>query len=183
MPRILIAAVLLLAWCTCELAAQGGGVWLDLPFVKQQKDGCGAASISMIVQYWRQQQHAPPMPDADSAAIYRALYSKPDRGIRSSEMVRYFQQHGFRAFAYAGDWADLNQQLAKGRPLIAALKPGPGSSLHYLVVAGVDPEQNLVLLNDPAQRKLLKEKKSRFEQEWKSTGYWTLLALPEAPSR
>jgi len=26
-------------------------VWLDVPFVKQEKDGCGAASIAMVMQY------------------------------------------------------------------------------------------------------------------------------------
>jgi hypothetical protein len=50
------------------------------------------------------------------------------------------------------------------------------------VVAGLDEEHKLVLLNDPAQRKLLKEDKSRFEQEWKATGNWTLLAVPETSS-
>jgi ribosomal silencing factor RsfS len=55
--------------------------------------------------------------------------------------------------------------------------------LHYVVIAGLDPERQLVLLNDPAQRKLLQEDRSRFEQEWKGAGRWTLLALPEASSR
>jgi uncharacterized protein YvpB len=38
--------------------------------------------------------------------------------------------------------------------------------LHYVVVAGLDEKRELVLLNDPAQRKLLKEDRSEFEQEW-----------------
>jgi hypothetical protein len=54
--------------------------------------------------------------------------------------------------------------------------------LHYVVVAGLDQERKLVLLNDPAQRKLLMEDRSRFEREWKGAGRWTLLALPEAGS-
>jgi len=36
----------------------------------------------------------------------------------------------------------------------------------YVVVAGLDEKRELVLLNDPAQRKLLKEDRSEFEQEW-----------------
>jgi len=52
-----------------------------------------------------------------------------------------------------------------------------------VVVAGFDQERQLVLLNDPAQRKLLKEDRSRFEQEWKGAGSWTLLALPGTGAR
>ena len=38
------------------LAAQQPGVWLDVPFVRQEKNGCGAASIAMVMQYWQRQQ-------------------------------------------------------------------------------------------------------------------------------
>jgi len=51
--------------------------------------------------------------------------------------------------------------------------------LHYVVVVGVDPEQNVVLLNDAAQRKLLKQERGSFEKEWSAAGRWTLLALPK----
>src|ERR1700733_7458123 len=33
----------------------GAGVWLDVPFVKQDKNACGAASIAMVMRYWQQQ--------------------------------------------------------------------------------------------------------------------------------
>lgn len=163
-------------------AAQLSGVWLDVPFVKQEKEGCGAASIAMVMQYWQRQQGHPISSFAEADHILHALHSDWTHGIHASDMERYFQQNGFRTFAFAGGWADLKQQMGKGRPLIAALKPGSSSELHYVVVAGLDEEQKLVLLNDPAQRKLLKEDKSRFEQEWKQTGYWTLLAVPEMSS-
>src|ERR1043165_5812507 len=34
------------------LGTPASGVWLDVPFIKQEKDGCGAASIAMVMQYW-----------------------------------------------------------------------------------------------------------------------------------
>jgi uncharacterized protein YvpB len=95
-------------------------------------------------------------------------------------MESYFQEHEFRTFSFRGDWEVLQQHLQKGRPLIAALKPsGSDSSLHYVVVVGVDPEQKLLFLNDPARRKLLKQDRSDFEEQWSATGKWTLLALPQ----
>ena len=49
-------AVALLGFCCVLPAADLPGVWLDVPFVKQEKDGCGAASIAMVMQYWQAQQ-------------------------------------------------------------------------------------------------------------------------------
>src|SRR5260370_7509649 len=95
-------------------------------------------------------------------------------------MQRYFQQNGYVTFTFAGQWSDLKQHLEKGRPLIAALKPGSLVPLHYVVVAGLDPERQLVLLNDPAQRKLLKEARSRFHQQCKCPRLCTSLAPPQA---
>jgi uncharacterized protein YvpB len=53
--------------------------------------------------------------------------------------------------------------------------------LHYVVVTGVGPE--MVMVNDPAQRKLLQQDQSSFEREWSATGKWTLLALPQTQPR
>lgn len=183
MPRsIFRAAVLMLLLRGVLLAAELGGIWLDVPFVQQEKNGCGAASIAMVMQYWQQQLGEPMSPFADSVQILHALRADTTREIYTSEMERYFQQNGYRTFEFSGEWTLLKQQLGKGRPLIAALKPSSGRELHYVVVAGLDEEHKLVLLNDPAQRKLLKEDTSRFEQEWKATGNWTLLAVPEMSS-
>jgi ABC-type bacteriocin/lantibiotic exporter with double-glycine peptidase domain len=176
------AALLVAAMCAAAYASGLASLWLDVPFVPQQKDGCGAASIAMVMQYWEQRQGQPQRPEADPSQILRALYTGPAHGIYASAMVRYFQSSGYRAFAFAGATADLERQLAQGRPLIAALKPGSGPSLHYVVVAGLDEPQQLVLINDPAQRKLLKENQSQFEREWSATGHWILLAVPETPA-
>lgn len=171
--RVLVAAMFA-ALCGAAWADAGASLWLDVPFVAQQKQGCGEASIAMVMQYWQRQQGRP---GEDAAAILRAL--PPGRhGVSSAAMVRFFKQHGYRAFAYAGGWADVEHEIAKGRPLIAALKPEGGETLHYVVVAGVDDAEQVVLLNDPAQRKLLKESRAQFEHEWKATGNWTLLAVP-----
>ena len=180
MPRVLRIVVLVLWVGGMLFAADRPSIWLDVPFVKQEKDGCGAASIAMVMQYWQLQQGQLRRSTTEAAQIQRDLHSDAAHGIYASDMVRYFQQNGYDTFAFAGNWLDLKQHLEKGRPLIAALKPGSKLPLHYVVVAGLDQERQLVLLNDPAQRKLLKEDRSRFEQEWKGAERWTLLALPEA---
>jgi ABC-type bacteriocin/lantibiotic exporter with double-glycine peptidase domain len=155
-------------------------VWLDVPFIRQEKNGCGAASVAMVMQYWLKQQGRLPSESADALEIHRALYTASAEGVYASAIERYFQTHGFRTFAFRGEWNDFQQHLQKGRPLIVALKPSGGEgALHYVVVAGLDSEQEVVLLNDPARRKLLKQDRAGFEKQWSATGKWTLLALPQ----
>jgi predicted double-glycine peptidase len=161
-------------------AGTNPGMWLDVPFVKQQKDGCGAASIAMVMQYWLKQDGRAMADSADAAQIQNALYSRKAHGIYASDMEQYLQQQGFRTFAFRGRWDDLKQHLEKGRPLIVALKPRAGNvPLHYVVISGLDSEQDFVMLNDPAVRKLLKQTRQVFEREWTAADNWTLLAVPQ----
>jgi ABC-type bacteriocin/lantibiotic exporter with double-glycine peptidase domain len=176
--RVVRTSMLWLGACGVLLAASPG-VWLDVPFVKQENDGCGAASIAMVMQYWQRQQNVPASQDSDPAEIQRALYSPKAHGIYASDMQSYFAQKGFRTFTIRAEWEDLKHHLDKGRPLIVALQPAGGAPLHYVVVAGLDGEQGFIMVNDPAQRKLLKQDRPGFEREWGAAGNWTLLALPQ----
>ncbi|HEV2494168.1 MAG TPA: C39 family peptidase [Terriglobia bacterium] len=171
-----------LALAGVGVAAEPNRLWLDVPFVRQSKNGCGPASIAMVIQYWRLQSASRetaagrlPGYDGDPVTIERAVYSKEARGTAGSAMQRYFEQAGFRAFVFKGEWTDLEHHLSQGRPLIVALRE-PRSN-HYVVVSGLDGPQ-VVLVNDPAQRKLLKVDRASFERAWNGTGNWTLLAVP-----
>jgi ABC-type bacteriocin/lantibiotic exporter with double-glycine peptidase domain len=172
-------SVAALSVCAAVFAEGTANLWLDVPFVAQTKDGCGAATIAMVMQYWEHQQSQRTKPEAQPLQILHALYSEAAHGIYASAMAGYLQSNGFRAFAFAADWMDIERQLHFGRPLIVALKPESSSLLHYVVVAGLDEPQQVVLVNDPAQRKLLKEDRSQFEREWKAAGNWALLAVPQ----
>jgi len=166
--------------CGPLLTAAQPGVWLDVPFVRQEKNGCGAATIAMVMQYWHRQQGN--VASEGAGQIQRALYSRQAHGLYASAMEHYLQQHGFRTFAFRGEWEDLRAHLEKGRPLIVALNAGHGN-LHYVVVTGLDWQQGVVLKNDPAERKLLKQDRSNFEKEWMAAGNWTLLAVPQPGER
>ncbi len=157
------------------------GVWLDVPFVAQPRDGCGAASLSMLMQYWAAQEHRIPSADSDVTAIQGSIYSPRDHGIKASAMADYLRAHGYQAFAFNGTWSDLEQHLRKGRPLIVAVRPQGQADLHYVVIDGIDSQRALVTMNDPGQRKLLTEDKSAFKKDWRATHNWLLLAVP-APS-
>jgi ABC-type bacteriocin/lantibiotic exporter with double-glycine peptidase domain len=152
-------------------------VMLDVPFVSQHKNGCGAASVAMVLQYWQNQRGQSPV--VDPAEVYRTIYDNGARGVYASAMETYFRRHGFRTFALRGEWRDLQEHLGKGRPLIVALKTGRDDR-HFVVVTGLDHRPDLLLKHDPAAgRKLLKQSRAEFEKQWKAAGNWTLLAVPE----
>ena len=155
--------------------AQPARFRLDVPFVRQEKNGCGAAAISMVIEYWRGSSGAGS--PARAQTIQRMLYSREANGIFAGDMERYFREQGFRTFAFQGEWEDLARHLSKGRPLIVCLKEG--GSRHFVVVSGLDEEHALVLLNDPARRKLAKADRAGFEKQWRAMSNWTLLALPQ----
>ena len=154
-------------------AAYAGGVWLDVPFVRQERNGCGSASLAMLIQYWQRQGVGVRSEGADASRIQNALYSSEARGITGGAMQRYLEENGFRALVFHGQWPDLEDHVGKGRPLIVCLG---GRPLHYVVVAGVDGPA--VLVNDPADRKLRRLDRAGFDRRWRAAGNWTLLAVP-----
>ena len=182
-PLPSIRASGLLVCLAAGLFAAPARIWLDVPFVRQQKQGCGAAAIAMLLRYWQGQGFSPRGETADPASIQQALFSEEARGIWGSDIERYLQSQGFKTFVFSGRWQDLRRHLQSGRPLMVCLDAaGPGGDRHYAVISGIDEQEGLVLLNDPARRKLTKVHREQFEREWTSTRNWTLLAVP-APTR
>jgi ABC-type bacteriocin/lantibiotic exporter with double-glycine peptidase domain len=174
------------AWClglACTAAAVAPpGIWLNVPYVRQPREGCGAACISMVLEYWVRKDPRFHRTLPTTGAIQRQLYSSKAHGIYARDMEAYLRQQGLRVFAFQGDWNALEEHLSKGRPLIVCLREGRGldRTLHYVVVAGLDPAKNLVLINDPARRKLAMVHRANFERWWRGEHYWTLLALPRS---
>lgn len=175
-----MAWLALLLFSALAAAQSPAAQWIDVPFVQQPKEGCGAAALSMVMAYWSKQPGSLIRPSEDTATIQHALYSKQEHGIPAPSMQQYLRNHGFQAFAIRGNWSDLEEQIGRGRPLIAALRPRGQRQLHYVVVDGIDREQGLVAFNDPAARKLLTEEREQFEKEWNATQNWMLLAVPES---
>jgi predicted double-glycine peptidase len=173
--------ILFLASAIPAAPQESAGVWLDVPFVKQTEDGCGSASLSMLLQYWGAHGTAVGAGTADASSIQQKLFSRKARGIFASDMQRYLQDSGFRVFAVRGDWSDLRRHLSRGRPLIISLQPGSKKSpFHYVVVTGIDWAHEAIFLNDPARGKLLRVERGEFEKEWQAARNWMLLAVPES---
>ena len=116
--RQTIVNTLLVAVGATALAcvAQESGVWLDVPFVKQGKNGsrrcqhCDGHAV-LAAPAGLAPTAVPDAPDIQLSSILRSAH-----GIYASDLERYFEQHRYRAFAFAGRVQDLQDHLAKGRP-------------------------------------------------------------------
>jgi ABC-type bacteriocin/lantibiotic exporter with double-glycine peptidase domain len=181
-----LAGILASGLCLGSDSIGRENVWIDVPFLKQEKNLCGVACVYMIMEYWRSHQGALgemgktshlPTPQEISAAldVPRA------NGIYGSHIAEYLGRHGFRTFVFKGDWSDLEDHLSKGRPLMIAFGGGGSNGPnHYVVLTGLDSSKKTVLVNDPARRKLSKIDQAHFLELWRKTFNWTLLALPES---
>lgn len=152
------------------------GAALDVPFFKQQKNGCGAASVAMVMHYWGGAAASGQSPMPGPREVYARLYEPSRKGILLSGMKGFLEQHGFRAFSLRGEWADISGHLAKGRPVIVALKKRESAQTHFVVVTEAAPGS--VRVNDPTRKKPVTLKRAEFERQWGQGGRWLLLAAP-----
>lgn len=160
-------------------ASSPPAIWIDVPYVKQTKEGCGSAAIAMVMQYWMKQAGRESAAEADAAKIQELLYSRQQQGISARAMEEYFRKQNYQTYAFRGDWSDLETDLGKGRPLIVCLRAsGDLGPLHYAVVVGIDTGRGYVFLNDPAAGKMLRISREGFESQWDVAKNWTLLAVP-----
>lgn len=150
---------------------------LMVPFFSQQENGCGAASVAMVMHYWGNLA-SPRTTYANADEVLRRLYKPERKGILLADMKRYLQESAFHAFTFRGQLADIEEHIAKGRPVIVALRKKPTSPrMHYVVVVGTAPEY--VTLNDPTRKRTTRLNWSEFKRQWGDAGRWMLLAVPE----
>jgi len=152
--------------------------WLQVPFVSQSRDGCGAAAIAMVMQYWMKTNPELDPATADDALIYRQLAVPGRRGLAGLKLQQYLEENGFAAHVFRGEPHDLRHHIEQGRPLVACLAPrGRSALLHFVVVVGAS--ESRVLFHDPARGKLIEQGLAAFTRQWTPTGNWTLLASPQ----
>jgi len=152
-----------------------------LPPVHQKgAQDCGAAALSSVLGYLR-----PPasVPAFEREHIDAVLRRSPKEGLSAGALRDYAREQGFHAYVFNGKIDDLTHEIEAGRPVIVGVrKPASEKSdkewrSHYEVVIGYHPQQQLVLLFDPALG-LRQDRISGFADEWKHAGNTTLVVMP-----
>jgi predicted double-glycine peptidase len=166
------------ALATAAILITAHGASLDVPFVRQYKNGCGAASVAMVMQYWINQGAGLSREAADPSEIYRILYDPGVRGSAGPAMVAYLRDRAFSAFAIGADWSDVGENVSRGRPVIVCLRPSAKAPLHFVVVIGVEPEARKIVLHDPARGAAVAMDPASFDAAWRRAGNLALIATP-----
>jgi ABC-type bacteriocin/lantibiotic exporter with double-glycine peptidase domain len=143
---------------------------LEVPYVPQQKDTCGAAALSMVLQYYGVA--------VSHDEVARELLQPELHGIAGSALAAFASGKEMTAVAHAGDIDHLRDHVGKGRPLIVAWAMGRGR-YHDVVVVGFDEVRDRVIVHDPAKGASRAIDTDTFRRRWAGAGYWTLLVAPK----
>src|SRR5712671_616702 len=148
-------------------AAQEPVRLLDVPYVPQSEALCGGAALAMVLRY-----RGEPRVRAEDFA---RLIAPGEQGIRGDSLVAEVRRRGWSAFPIQATRSDVQNHLARGRPVIALVDAG-SSVAHYVVLLAW--ANGGVILHDPAVAPFRAEREEEFTRAWSAAGRWALLALP-----
>ncbi len=140
----------------------------DIPYVKQHGPQCAAASLSMILSYYKQ--------DIDQDDIYSVIKSDY-AGAQSNDILTYPRSLGkYKSFGYIGTLEDLKQRIDQGIPVLVFLTPfGYG---HVVVVIGYDESKHQIIMHDPTVANNQAVSYDDFLQEWRQSGNECAIVVP-----
>jgi ABC-type bacteriocin/lantibiotic exporter with double-glycine peptidase domain len=186
-PRALVSIfVVVLSLSTgCRLSYTGGakpvnvaqldGNWLrasSTPVVRQKSQvDCGLAALAMVAGAWGEKW---------SVDDLRRDVKMSEKGAKLGALRDVARARGLEAYAIAGNFEDLQRELAYGRPVLLGLQlpfEQDRALHHYEVVVAMNPRDGSVVTLDPATGKHLKRTKAVLEAEWKPVGFPTLVVV------
>lgn len=183
----LLLVVTLFGLSACRLAYKGGATavspnelgseWLraaPTPVVlQQQRTDCGLAALAMVAGAWGRSWSVNDM----------ARQIKPtDKGVKLGALRDLARARGLEAYAVKGQFKDLENELAKGRPVLLGLVLpfDQKKNLHHFEVAiAMNPADGTVVTLDPASGEMMKRSKKVLDLEWKHAGYATLVVVAD----
>jgi len=142
----------------------------DVPLVRQASvEDCGVAAAAMVLAFY---QHP-----ATVDALTREM-PVPDGGLAARDVRTLLRRRGLHAFVIEGTVADLQHELAAGRPVIVGtVEPVDRSHVrsHYQVVVAMRGDQVVTL--DPASGWEVTPAHA-FGVEWQAAEHTTIVAMP-----
>lgn len=140
----------------------------DIPYVKQHGPQCAAASLSMVLSYYKQ--------NIDQDEIYSAIKSDY-AGAQSNDIIMYPRSLGkYKSFGYIGTLEDLKDRIDQGIPVLVFLTPfGYG---HVVVVIGYDETKHQIIMHDPTVANNQAISYDDFLQEWRQSGNECAIVVP-----
>ena len=152
---------------------------LDVPYLPQSEALCGGAAAAMVMRYWGAH--------GVRAETFASLVERGAGGIPTGALASALEQRGWTVVAGAMDGAQVGEQLALGRPVIALIEDRP-LRYHYVVLVSWQKTEDgrrkaddeAVIVHDPARAPFRVLDGARFERVWAKADHWALVALPPA---
>ncbi|MDX2023715.1 MAG: cysteine peptidase family C39 domain-containing protein [Deltaproteobacteria bacterium] len=135
------------------------------PVIQTDRRACGLAAAQMVVAHWDK-----PVPVAMKTG---------DNGVRAGQIKQALEASGLLAFVIAGSIGDLQNETAKGRPVIVgvAMDENQRRYGHFVVVVGTSPVASKLMLIDP-QRGYVVQRFDEFAHRWNEAGNVAIVAAP-----
>jgi predicted double-glycine peptidase len=167
-----LAVVLVAATAISGSQAQGRPL-LDVPYVAQTPELCGGAAVSMVMRYWGARDVVP--------EDFQALVVPAERGIPTTDLTAAIRARRWQALIGPPDpgaaWQVIEQDVNRGRPVIALIEVSP-RTYHYVVVVGLTAGE--IVVHDPARSPFHVMSRADFQRAWAVTKFWSVVILPPA---
>jgi ABC-type bacteriocin/lantibiotic exporter with double-glycine peptidase domain len=133
-------------------------VKLNVPYVRQEPYSCGPASLEMILEYYG-------LFGIDQYMIGKDII-QDGVGTTSDQLIAKAKEYGFYAARGSCQFEGMLSIIAEGKPLMARIINSAGTNGHIIVVTGYDISEQLVYINDPAQRDNTSMTFDEFKSRW-----------------
>jgi hypothetical protein len=156
-------------------AAELGEGWLraaPTPVVRQQAQrDCGLAALAMVAGAWGLTWKIDELAQQVEAT---------EHGVKLAALRDLARARGLEAYAIRGAQADLERELAQGRPVLLGLVLPfqlDRALGHYEVAVALDPRDGSVVTLDPATGRWLRRTRQVLDAEWEPAGRATLVVV------
>jgi ABC-type bacteriocin/lantibiotic exporter with double-glycine peptidase domain len=142
--------------------------------VRQEgRSDCGSAALAMVLE------HADP---ATTPVLVRQLIGQREgkKWVEAGQLRDVARERGLDAYLVEGTFADLVSELRQGRPVLVGVQrdvlgtPYP----HFVVVVGIDPQDQQILIADPAHG-WTQESFVDFSERWEPAHHLALVVMPK----
>lgn len=154
---------------------------LDVPKVKQLKNYCGPASLSMVFAYHGKHLTQEEIADEITATLRNGYYQRtPIRknGIYANDLAVYAKNKDFEVRYYLNSSLEKLIELIDSNipPIVGIDDVKDPNEGHFSVVKGYDFEKSLIYYNDPDNLRRSKLRLKQFKKLWltenSSPGFW-----------
>ncbi|SMF26951.1 cysteine peptidase family C39 domain-containing protein [Pseudobacteriovorax antillogorgiicola] len=142
-------------------------VILPVPFVAQESDYCGPATVAMVAQYFGK--------SVSQEELAPLMITPSRKGALTIDMYSVSRRLGLN-FTRASGLGEITDNLKSENPAIVLLEVGPffWKKWHYAVVVGVNESRELIYVHsgqDAYDELSYKE----FEDLWQRSDRWSLI--------